>query len=62
MGKGKEMGKGKGNVSFWVFPVTAGQVIFELSEVPAQLATQTLKCGGVKLPIKTKIVQPQQYY
>lgn len=54
---GVRMGKGKGSVSFWVFPVKAGQIIFELGEISSQLATQTLKSGAIKLPVQTKIVQ-----
>lgn len=52
------MGKGKGNVSSWIFKVEAGRVLFELSAV-GFTETQILRALSVassKLSVRTKIV------
>lgn len=51
------MGKGKGNVSFWVSPVFSGQVLFEICGIPSALAFEALRAGGYKLPVSTKIIK-----
>jgi large subunit ribosomal protein L16 len=56
---GVRMGKGKGNVAFWVCAVKVGQILFELSEVPQHLAYKTIKSGSLKIPLKTKILKRQ---
>lgn len=50
------MGKGKGNVKFWVCVVKKGQVLFEVSGVNKAIAFDALKGGGNKLPLKCKLV------
>ncbi len=50
------MGKGKGAVDHYVFPVRAGRIIFEIDGVSKERATQALKRGSFKLPVKTKII------
>nr|BBC77609.1 ribosomal protein L16 [Nitzschia sp. PL1-4] len=49
------MGKGKGAVSHWVARVSGGTTLFEVCGVPAHIAIESLRSGGKKLPIKTKI-------
>ena len=49
------MGKGKGAVSHWVARVSGGTTLFEVCGIPKHIATEALKAGSKKLPIKTKI-------
>ena len=52
------MGKGKGNVEFWVAVVKPGRVMFEIGGgVPDELAQEALRLAQYKLPIKTKIIR-----
>ncbi len=50
------MGKGKGNVEFWVAVVKPGRIMFEVGGAPAELAIEALRKASYKLPIKTKVV------
>jgi large subunit ribosomal protein L16 len=50
------MGKGKGNVEFWVSIVKRGRIIFELEGVPEELAREAFRLASRKLPIPTKFV------
>ena len=50
------MGKGKGNVSFWVIPIKAGTVLFELQGISKQESFLVFKKVQKKLSFKTKIV------
>ena len=50
------MGKGKGNVEFWVAVVKPGRIMFEIGGVQDDLAREALKLASYKLSIKTKIV------
>jgi large subunit ribosomal protein L16 len=54
------MGKGKGNPEFWVAPVKRGTVLFEIGGIPKELAEESLKLAGSKLPIRTKIVSREE--
>jgi len=49
------MGKGKGNVSYWVTRVRGGTTLFEVCGIPSYIAMEALKAGSHKLPVKTKI-------
>lgn len=52
------MGKGKGNVEYWVAVVKPGRVMFEVGGgVPEEIAHEALRLAQYKLPIKTKIVR-----
>ena len=55
------MGKGKGAPEFWVAVVKPGRIMFEVSGVSKELATQALKLCSYKLPIKTKVVTRHDY-
>ncbi|PIU16203.1 50S ribosomal protein L16 [bacterium (Candidatus Gribaldobacteria) CG08_land_8_20_14_0_20_39_15] len=57
--KGSEvpMGGGKGTVSFYVFPITPGRIIFELDGVEENIARDAFKKAADKLPIKTKFIK-----
>ncbi len=51
------MGKGKGNVEYWVAVVKPGRIMFEVGGgVPEELAKEALKLAQYKFAIKTKIV------
>ena len=55
------MGKGKGAPEFWVAPIRRGRIMFEVSGVSKQLATEALSLASHKLPIKTKVVIRPDY-
>ena len=50
------MGKGKGNLEYWVAVVKPGRVMFEISGVSEEIAKEALRLAIHKLPIKCKIV------
>lgn len=50
------MGKGKGSVDHYVFPVRPGRIMFEISGVTNETGIEALRRAGHKLPVKTKIV------
>ena len=50
------MGKGKGNVEYWVAVVKPGRIMFEISGLPAEIARTALQQAAYKFSIRTKIV------
>jgi len=50
------MGKGKGNVEYWVAVVKPGRIMFEVGGLPEDIALQALNLARYKFSIKTKIV------
>jgi len=51
------MGKGKGNVEYWVAVVKPGRIMFEVGGgISAEVAKEALRLAQYKLSIKTKIV------
>jgi large subunit ribosomal protein L16 len=50
------MGKGKGDVEYYVAVVQPGRVMFEIAGVPEAAARSALKKAGYKLPCKTAIL------
>jgi large subunit ribosomal protein L16 len=50
------MGKGKGNVEYWVAPIQPGKVLYEMDGVSEELAREAFKLAAAKLPIKTTFV------
>ena len=51
------MGKGKGNVEYWVAQIQPGKVLFEMSGVPETLAAEAFALAAAKLPVPTTIVK-----
>ncbi|MDO6513943.1 50S ribosomal protein L16 [Neptuniibacter pectenicola] len=51
------MGKGKGAVEYWVAQIKPGKVLFEMSGVPEQLASEAFTLAAAKLPVATTIVK-----
>jgi large subunit ribosomal protein L16 len=49
------MGKGKGPISFWAARVRGGTVLFEICGIKENIASDALRLGGNKLPIKTAV-------
>jgi large subunit ribosomal protein L16 len=51
------MGKGKGNVEYWVAVVKPGRIMFEVGGgLPEEISKEALRLAQYKLSIKTKIV------
>jgi large subunit ribosomal protein L16 len=51
------MGKGKGNVEFWVAVVKPGRIIFEIGGgLPEDIAKEALRLAQYKLAIRTKVI------
>jgi large subunit ribosomal protein L16 len=51
------MGKGKGNVEFWVAVVRPGRIMIEVGGgLPEDVAREALRLAQYKFPLKTKIV------
>jgi large subunit ribosomal protein L16 len=50
------MGKGKGNPSFWICRIKAGQVLFELEGMSLELAKQAIYLGSCKIPFSTEFI------
>jgi large subunit ribosomal protein L16 len=51
------MGKGKGNVEYWVALVQPGKVLYEMEGVSEELAREAFALGAAKLPISTTFVK-----
>lgn len=52
-----KMGKGKGDIEGYCARVLAGQVLFEVDGAPSAVASESLRKGGTKMPVKTKVVE-----
>ena len=50
------MGKGKGNVEYWVAVVKPGRIMFEVGGLPEEAALEALRHATYKFSIKTKVV------
>ena len=55
------MGKGKGNVEYWVAPVKPGRVLFEVSGCSENVAKEAMSLAASKLPVKCKFVMRLQH-
>jgi|TARA_B110000263_G_scaffold217339_1_gene203347 large subunit ribosomal protein L16 len=54
------MGGGKGAVDRWVAVVKRGRILFEIGDVPEDVAINALKRAGHKLSIQTKIISREE--
>ena len=50
------MGKGKGNVEYWVAQIQPGKVLYEMEGVSEDIAREAFELAAAKLPISTTIV------
>lgn len=51
------MGKGKGNVEYWVAQVQPGRMLYEIEGVTEELAREAFKLAAAKLPIATSFTK-----
>jgi len=51
------MGKGKGNVEYWVAQIKPGKVLYEMEGVSDAIAIEALNLAAAKIPFKTTIVK-----
>ena len=50
------MGKGKGNVEYWVAEVQPGRMLYEMEGVSEELAREAFALAAAKLPVNTTFV------
>jgi len=50
------LGKGKGNVEYWVVQTQPGRVLYEMEGVTEEIAREAFLLAAAKLPIKTAFV------
>jgi len=55
------MGKGKGSVDFWACKVKPGRVMFEIDGVSETVAREALRLAAMKLPVKTRVVEREDW-
>ena len=55
------MGKGKGSVEYWAAKVKPGRIMFEIDGVGDAVAREALRLAAMKLPVKTRIVQREDW-
>ncbi|MDQ2070533.1 50S ribosomal protein L16 [Natronospira bacteriovora] len=53
------MGKGKGNVEYWVAQIQPGRVLYEMEGVSEELAREAFRLAAAKLPVQTTFVTRQ---
>ncbi|NCW13431.1 MAG: 50S ribosomal protein L16 [Chitinophagia bacterium] len=56
------MGSGKGAPEYWVAPVRAGRIIYEMEGVDHQVAIEAFNLAKHKLPLKTKVLIRNENY
>jgi large subunit ribosomal protein L16 len=47
------MGKGKGNVEYWVALIQPGKMLYEIEGVSEDLAREAFTLAAAKLPVQT---------
>jgi large subunit ribosomal protein L16 len=50
------MGKGKGNVEFWICKIQPGRVLYEMEGVTETIAREAFRLAAAKIPFKTAFV------
>ena len=53
------MGKGKGNVEYWVCKIQPGKMLYEMEGVNEEVAREAFRLAAAKLPFKTNFVVRQ---
>ncbi|MFC1689347.1 50S ribosomal protein L16 [Pseudomonadota bacterium] len=51
------MGKGKGNVEYWVAPIQPGRVLYEIQGVTEEQAREAFRLASAKLAVRTTFVK-----
>lgn len=55
------MGKGKGSTDYWAAKVKPGRIMFEIDGVSEVIAREALRLAAMKLPIKTRTIQREDW-
>jgi len=55
------MGSGKGSPEFWVAPVKAGRIIYEMEGVTPEIAEEAFTLAKHKLSLRTKMIRRENY-
>ncbi|HBN30948.1 MAG TPA: 50S ribosomal protein L16, partial [Rhodobacteraceae bacterium] len=55
------MGKGKGSIEYWAARVKPGRIMFEIDGVSEVIAREALRLAAMKLPIKTRFVEKEDW-
>ena len=50
------MGKGKGNVEYWVAQIQPGRMLYEMEGVTEEIAREAFRLAAAKLPVQTVFV------
>ena len=50
------MGKGKGNVEYWVAQIQPGRMLYEMEGVDESIAREAFRLAAAKLPVRTTFV------
>jgi large subunit ribosomal protein L16 len=50
------MGKGKGNVEYWVAQIQPGRMLYEMEGVSEDIAREAFRLAAAKLPVQTVFV------
>jgi large subunit ribosomal protein L16 len=50
------MGKGKGNVEYWVATIQPGRMLYEMEGVTREVAEEAFKLAAAKLPVRTAFI------
>jgi large subunit ribosomal protein L16 len=51
------MGKGKGNVEYWVAQIQPGRMLYEIEGVSEEMAREAFKLAAAKLPVDTAFIK-----
>lgn len=51
------MGKGKGNVEYWVAKIQPGRMLYEMEGVSREVAQEAFRLAAAKLPVQTTFVE-----
>ncbi len=50
------MGKGKGNVEYWIAQIKPGTMLYEMEGVSEEVAREAFRLAAAKLPVQTTFV------
>ena len=56
------MGGGKGSLDHFVSVIRPGQILFEMSGVPIEIAREAMRLASHKLPVKTRFISKEVKY
>jgi len=51
------MGKGKGNVEYWIAQIQPGKILYDMDGVSEELAREAFALAAAKLPLQTTFVK-----